>query len=397
MPLAMKRPAASMSGRGRGGATESPLLKKTAVASGVSGHINILCNQVACAILTAPEYPELVKQMLTNTLGETLAVPKERRHAFQDDAIEMVRKVLDSLKAAALSKLEGAEEKLATAVKENEKCQSEVESAAAVVAERIQTMVAAKTKHVERTSARVAAKEALALAEREQASGNAGIVVTERKKQRLESCLETIYGPLKSGEMPAAEVRDGAKTIQNLGKDLDFDMSLLQTVPTALAKAPSDRGSFDNVVISQIDAEFQKCLAKFTDELANGEPAKKERAAKVEAASNEHAQALASEEAANTAKEAARTAHKEAETEHTAQLKAQQQSASDRDIASGVVDAARAELTEFDEGPFAAFKELLEFTEIPPPAAVPEPAADARAPAADIQLPEADVADATSA
>merc|ERR1719361_1182755 len=132
-------------------------------------------------------------------------------------------------------------------------------------------------------------------------------------------------------------------------RPMGFDMSLLQAIPTAFAKSPSDRGSFDDIVMSQIEAEFQKCLAKFTDELANGEPAKKDLAAKVEAASSEHAQALASEEAANTAKEAARTAHKEAETEHKALLKAQQQGSSDLDKASAGVDAAKSELTEFDE------------------------------------------------
>merc|ERR1712060_1523 len=147
-----------------------------------------------------------------------------------DSTIEMVREVLDSLKAAAQSKLDEAEEKLATAFKEKGECESAVESAAAVLAERTKTVDAAKTGYTERTLACVAAKEALASAEQEQKSGNAGVVVTEEKKQMLLSGLETIYGPLKSGEMPAAQVRDGAQKIQKLGKDLGFDMSLLQTV-----------------------------------------------------------------------------------------------------------------------------------------------------------------------
>merc|ERR1719189_2653446 len=189
----------------------------------------------------------------------------------------------------------------------------------------------------------MAAKQALALAEQEQTTGNAGLAVAEEKKWRLETSLETIYGPIKSGEMPAAEAQDGIKQIEKLGKDLGFDASLLQTIPAAFAKAPSDRGSFDLLVLSQIEAEFEKCLATFTDELANGEPAMKDRAAKVEAASDEHAQALASEEAAKTAKEALRTAQKEAETEHKAMLKAQQQAASDMRIASAGVDIAKTE------------------------------------------------------
>jgi len=144
--------------------------------------------------------------------------------------------------------------------------------------------------------------------------------------------------------MPAAEVKEGIKKIEKGGKDLGFDMSLLQAVPTALAKSQSDRGSFDNVVMSQIEAEFRKCLVTFAHDLANGEPAKKDRAAKVEATSSEHAQALASEEAANTAKEAALTAQKEAETEHKTLLRAQEQDTGDFGNALAAVNAAKSEL-----------------------------------------------------
>jgi len=393
MPLAMKRPAARMS---RGGAAHEPVLKKPAAVSGPSKHISKLCNQVAKSILSSPEYPEEVKTMLADTINATLAVPREKRHAYQDKAIEMVRKVLESLKAAAQSELNEAEKKLETSCKESEERQRAEDVAAATLAERIKTADAAKTEHAERTFARVTAKQALDSAEQEQTRGNASLVVTADKKQRLESGLETVFGPLKRGEMPATEVQNGITTIQKLAKDLGFAASLLQTVPAAFAKAPKERGSFDDVVIEQIENEFQKCMATFTDDLANGEPAKNERAAKVEAATSDHAQALASEEAALGEKEAARTAQKEAETEHKALVKARQQGTSDMGAASAGVDDAKAELAQLDEGPLAAFKELLEFTEIPPPPApVPAPehptvAADAPEPAADAPDPAAD-------
>jgi len=393
MPPAMKRPAARMS---RGGAAKEPVLKKPAAASGPSRHVNKLCNKVAAAISSSPEFPTEVKTMLADAINVTLTVPKEKRHAFQDNAIEMVRKVLDSLKATAQSKLDEAESDLETKCKDCDTHQSAVESARVALAERANMADAAKSEYTERTSARVAAKKALASAEQEQTSGNAGLLVTEDKKKRLDSGLETVFSPLKSGETPATDVQDGIQKIKTLAKDLGFDASLLQTVPAAFAKAPNQRGSFDNVVIEQLETEFQKCLATFSDELANGELARNERAAKVEVASAEHAQALASEEAAKSANEAARTAQKEAETEHKALSKAQQQKASDMASASAGVDVAKAELAELDEGPLAAFKELLDFTEIPPPAPSPAPedpatAADATGPPADAASP-ADVA-----
>jgi len=367
---AMKRPAARMS---RGGAAGEPVLKKPTGGSSRGKHINQLCNKVAKAISSSPEYPDQVKSMLSNMVNGTLAVPKEKRHAFQDEAIDMVRAVLDSLKAAAQSKVTEAEQKLETTFKESRERDNLVEAARAKQHETTITGDAAKVAVNEHTSARVAAKQALTSAEQEQTGGDAGLVVTEDKKKKLESGLELCFGPLKNGETPAAQVQDGIKKVQKLAKDLGFDMSLVQTVPAALAKAPGERSSFNNVVIEQIETEFNKCMATFTEELANAEPAKKERADKVEAASNEHAQALASEEAAKNAKVAANAAQKEAAAELQAQLKAQQQDASEVAAASAGVDAAKAELTEFDEGPLAAFQELLELTEIPPPAPVPAP------------------------
>merc|ERR1719433_2699375 len=200
---------------------------------------------------------------------------------------------------------------------------------------------------------------------------NNGLVVTELKKQGLESSMEILYGFKTGGDKPAADVQDGIKKIKKWGKDLGLDSSLLQAVPTCLAKQQADRGSFDLVVMSQIEAEFQRFVEKFTDELASGEPGKKERADKVEVAGSEHAQALAAEEATKAAKEAACTAQGDAETEHKALLKAQQQGAMDRGIATAAVQASKDQLQEFDEGPLAAFKELLELTEIPPPAPAP--------------------------
>jgi len=386
MPPTMKRPAASMS---RGGAAKEPVLKKQVAVSGASKHVNKRCDKVAKAILSCPEYPEEVKTMLANTVDGTLAVPKEKRHAFQDKVIEMVREVLDGLKAAAQSKLDAAEEKLETRCRESEQHQIAVDAAATMLAERTKMAAAADSEHAERVSACVTVKRLLASAKQEESAGNAGLAVTEEKKQTLESVLETVFGPLKNGELPTAKVQDGIKTVQTLAKVLGLDASLLQTVPAVFAKAPGERGSFDNVVIVQIEAEFQKCMVAFTDELANGEPAKKERAAKVQAASGEHAQALASEEAARSAKEAAHMAQKEAETECDAREKERLEGTSDVSFASEGVDTAKAELTELHEGPLSAFKELLEFTEIPPPAA-PAPAPGDPAAAADATEPAVD-------
>jgi len=352
---------------------KEPVAKKASVNSGLSSHVEKLCDQVNDAILGSPEYSPEVKKMLANGIIGSLAVPKEKRHAFQDSTVDMIRQVVDSLQAAAQSKLDEAERRLETTVKENEEHQNAVEAAAATLAERTKMADAAKTRYGECTMARVAAKEALNLAERKQTIGNAGLSVTALKKQRLESGMETIYGPLKRGDMPAAEVQEGIRQIEKLGKDIGFDATLLQSVPGPLAKQPSERGSFDIVVVSQIEAELQRFMVTFTEELSNGELAKKERATNVEVASSDYATALSAEEAAKAEREAARTAHRNAETEHQALVNSVTTGRYRQGSASLAVRAAKTELKEIDEGPLAAFKELLELTEIPQSPAQGEP------------------------
>merc|ERR1719264_1831070 len=128
--------------------------------------------------------------MLANAIDGTLTVPKEKRHAFQDNVIEMISRVLDGLKAAGQSKLDEAEKKLEMRCKEGEQFQSAVEAAATTLAERKQVAAAADLEHAQRTSARVMAKRLLASAECEQASGNAGLLVTERKQVAAAADLE---------------------------------------------------------------------------------------------------------------------------------------------------------------------------------------------------------------
>ncbi|CAL1128944.1 unnamed protein product [Cladocopium goreaui] len=62
---------------------------------------------------------------------------------------------------------------------------------------------------------------------------------------------------------------------------LDFDTALLTSLPSALQKDPASRGTFDNVVVTNVEDELQKRLAKLKETLAEAAPAREERASKV--------------------------------------------------------------------------------------------------------------------
>merc|ERR1719343_759407 len=84
--------------------------------------------------------------------------------------------------------------------------------------------------------------------------------------------------------MKEADVKKLVKKLVGIGKEFTFDTSLLESVPSALAKKPEERGDFDKTILGHMDTQFQKCIGELDEEIKVLSPAKDERAAKVEAA-----------------------------------------------------------------------------------------------------------------
>eukprot|EP00438_Fugacium_kawagutii_P010537 Skav214534 [mRNA] locus=scaffold410:425821:445329:+ [translate_table: standard] len=152
----------------------------------------------------------------------------------------MAEKILASIKVSISGKISEAEEKLAKADTEK------------------------------------AAREALKVAEKEQKVGDAESVKDETKKGKLENTINSVFVPCKDGAL-----EKGISELQKLGKELGFDTALLTSLPSALQKDPASRGTFDNVVVTNVEDELQKRLAKLKEILAEAAPAREERANKV--------------------------------------------------------------------------------------------------------------------
>merc|ERR1712050_517850 len=89
---------------------------------------------------------------------------------------------------------------------------------------------------------------------------------------------------------------------------------MMTSLPSALGKEPAERGDFDSMLLDSFEAALM-------EKLADGEPGKQERAAKVEAASSKVESSLKAIEmrkeelaAASADKESANTAWKDAIT-----------------------------------------------------------------------------------
>merc|ERR1712046_341812 len=158
---------------------------------------------------------------------------------------------------------------------------------------------------------------------------------------------------------------------------MGYDGELIKALTSAFAKAPDSRGTFDKLVVTQFEEQMDKTAAGLSATLAQGEPGKQERAAKVASAKSSQEVSQVADDACSQALADAKGAESDAQ---------QALDSAKKDVAAfapGLAktcarfDALKAGLTEFSENAMATFKEL-EARAVPPPEE--EPAAVAEAP-----------------
>merc|ERR1712224_831016 len=213
--------------------------------------------------------------------------------------------------------------------------------------------------------------EPLKLAQAAQKSGDADAEALEKEKASLEAALTEFLVPMK-------ETGGNARQLSKLSKQLsaaEIESSLLEAMQFALLQKPEKRGSFDAVIIENLESQAAAKKAAMEAKLQEAAPAREERAAAVKAAQDAH----------DAAKEANETAIAEQKAAKDAEAAAKAAAADAKDAANSLgleleaaalkLDAARKALEEFRSGPKAIFQELLERT-APQPEPEEVPAAE---------------------
>lgn len=361
----MKRPAAAAKG---------PLAKKPATAKSMADAGKL--HEVVKAVTHAKGFPESTLRMLSGTVAGSLGVAKEERHPYQVSVVGMVGEVLASVEAAAKATIAEAETKVSELGGSKSTLDGKAEAAAAELAAKTEAAKAAQAGVAEAAAALKAAKAALATAEHDEKAGSAALEELTSKKAHLESVLADAFAPLKEGTKE--DVKPAVSSVSKMGKEFDLDHSLMTSLPSALSKAPADRGSFDTMVVTQVEAEINKKLVEVTGTLAGGEAAKAAAAEKVAAATTAQAAATEKDAGCKAALEAAKAAQKEAETASKAASKELKDFEPSMKKVTKELESATADLAELTEGPLAAYADLLELSNVlPPEPEEPEPPAPA--------------------
>merc|ERR1719502_1437718 len=331
---AMKRPAAA--------AAPSPAKKRRSV--GKVDPIQAKCDSVASALLEAEGLPEPVREMLAHSLPSCLSLYKADRHNFQHRVVAMVGEALSEIGtkinqsiAEAEAEVASADSRKAALEAASQACEKTLEEKTTVVSSKKEALDAS-------TAAKKAAAAALKEAEKEEKTGNKELDEATGKKEELDNFRSTIYKEMTENTATKA----GTQALAKLGKSFTYDGELIKALTSAFAKAPDSRGTFDKLVVTQFEEQMDKTLAGLSATLAQGEPGKQERAAKVASAKSALEVSTVADEACSQALADARNAETEAQ-------QAFDSSKGLADFAPGLAktcarfDALKAGLTEFSE------------------------------------------------
>jgi len=350
---AMKRPAAS---------PIAGVAKRPAAGGIVLGR----CSVISKALLQAAGFPQTVLQVLSVSVPQSLGLPREQRHEFQEQVAAMVGEVLRNEEASTQLQVETAAAKLQGLTAESGPREITEQAAATEVATQTRVAQVAKTAVEERVAALKAAKARLVSATAEQKSDDREFDILVGKRAKLAAFRSDALGPLREGTLAAEKTQDTIAALVSLGKELSFDSTLLSAAPRALPKPPSERGSFDTMVFHQVECEFSKRMSELDEMIAKGELAKNERAAKVDMAASEVMSMTEAEEASRAELEAANTALRDARAAWSRSAKALRNLGPEVKQAEVELQCARTALEDMRQGPLEAFKELLNYTVVPP-------------------------------
>mmetsp|Transcript_72354 Transcript_72354/g.125521 ORF Transcript_72354/g.125521 Transcript_72354/m.125521 type:complete len:410 (+) Transcript_72354:96-1325(+) len=286
---------------------EEPKTKKEEVPK----YSDPLMEGVANAIQQA-ELPEACKEMLLIMFPGSLELPLEERHEFHAMVVRMVGDSIQETHSKMIKEVEEAGSAVEAAKAKNTDLEAtavEAESKLKVAGETVQ-------------SKETGLQEAAALASNKQTSfddakeaqtkGDAESEALKQEKQTYVSALENNFKALSEGNFEGEQAAEHYKVIEPLIANLPLDESLRLALPSTCQKKPGDRGSFDNVIMEQLEKALQTRSAALGEQINAGAAAAEERAAAVQAAEQELQAAKDAKETAQKDLQDAKTKRDEA-------------------------------------------------------------------------------------
>eukprot|EP00930_Biecheleria_cincta_P016783 TRINITY_DN13536_c0_g1_i2.p1 TRINITY_DN13536_c0_g1~~TRINITY_DN13536_c0_g1_i2.p1 ORF type:complete len:412 (-),score=133.37 TRINITY_DN13536_c0_g1_i2:250-1419(-) len=237
------------------------------------------------------------RKMLVATVAQGLCVPLGEREEVQEISVRMLDQVFECIMGKMRAEIDTATAALDSEDSKKAQLQKEVAQADAALEEASTKVSESKNQLAEATKATMDAKAALAQIETEQKDAEAQHRQAKEDKEAIEAALTVDFRILRDGEVDADQAKQHYEKLAALVGKLKLDSSLLTALPTCMMKKPSERGSFDAMVVTTLEEGLKDEVAKLAESIEAGEP---EAAARRQAA-----------ESANHALEAAKKTQQE--------------------------------------------------------------------------------------
>jgi len=211
---------------------------------------------IADEIMQAEDIPDRCRSMLVAALPFCLNVPADERHEIQAAAVDMLQQTLSTKKSFMESSVATEELKLQTLQASQSELANSVTAAEVTLMSQKDTAEAAKLLLADATTAVSASFSTLTERRAEQKSSSAKLEHTQAEKTALESAFEAHFKPMKEGA-----AGEHFKGLEPLLKNLDVESSLVIALPSVCSKSVEARGSFDNVVLEELEKGLHAKIA----------------------------------------------------------------------------------------------------------------------------------------
>jgi hypothetical protein len=330
-------------------------------------------NSVSDAVMDAEQVPERVRTMLVEMLPFSLKFASDERHELQAMAVDMVEQTLSG-KKAALEATVSSEDASLNALKASEsQLGANVTQAEAALASQREVVESKKTTLSEATTAENDSAKALSEKQKEQKAGAEKSTQMQTDKSEMEEAITEHVKPIEEGE-------DGKKHFKKLEpflKSIEIESTLLTALPSTCSKPKDKRGSFDVLVLQELDKAFKLKISNLADSITAEGPASAQRDAAVEAAEKDHA---AKKGAREHAAEEFKSAEKELCDRESALAKAKTEVDDFKpklEERTAALSAAQVALADFEAGPFTNFNTFkTKVAAVPEEPAAEEPTAE---------------------
>jgi len=223
------------------------------------------------------------RSMLVAVLPQSLLVPVEDRHEVQASVIKMMQEVFEGIK----NKLEAAaavtKDRLTASEAEKAGFDSAVAEAQTAANLKAETTATLKAELADAAKAVLAAKAEVRKKEQEHSAAEEEFKLIEAEKNLFASVLAEDFAKLRDGACEGDDAQRHFENLKTIVLKLNMDDSFLTALPSML-KRPSERGSFDTVVVTQLGEALAKKDAETAADLASRLPAAAERAEAINAA-----------------------------------------------------------------------------------------------------------------